>query len=59
MKPELVVIAGQQTAVNTFSPLVHTARQVRRVGGARSSFSNPNSLGKKAPKVNPAISTKS
>jgi hypothetical protein len=36
MKLELVVIAGQQTAVNTFSPLVHTARQARKVGSGRS-----------------------
>ncbi len=36
MKPELVVIAGQQTAVNTFSDLVHTARQASEVGSARS-----------------------
>ena len=32
MKLESVVIAGQQTAVNTFSLLVHTARQVSKVG---------------------------
>ena len=38
MKPELVVIAGQQTAVNTFSLLVHTARQASEVGSARSAF---------------------
>src|SRR5690606_29971072 len=30
MKLESVVIAGQQTAVNTFSLLVHTARQDRK-----------------------------
>ena len=36
LKSELVVIAGQQTAVNTFSDLVHTARQVSKVGSARS-----------------------
>ena len=36
MKPELVVIVGQQTAVNTFSLLVHTARQASEVGSARS-----------------------
>ena len=35
MKLELVVIADQQAAVNTFSGLVHTARQVSEVGGAR------------------------
>ena len=37
MKLELVVIAGQQTAVNTFSGLVHTARQVSKVGSTRRS----------------------
>ncbi len=37
MKLELVVIADQQAAVNTFSSLVHTARQINKVGGARSS----------------------
>lgn len=35
MKSELLVIANQQVAVNTFSPLVHTARQGSKVGGAR------------------------
>ena len=38
MKPELIVIVGQQTAVNTFSLLVHTARQASEVGSARSVF---------------------
>lgn len=36
MKSDLVVIAGQQTAVNTFPFLVHTARHMRKVGNARS-----------------------
>ena len=36
MKSDLVVIAGQQTAVNTFPFLVHTARQINRVSSARS-----------------------
>ncbi|TSC83641.1 MAG: hypothetical protein G01um101417_452, partial [Parcubacteria group bacterium Gr01-1014_17] len=35
MKLESLVIAGQQTAVNTFSSLVLTARQVRGAGNAR------------------------
>ena len=39
MKSELVVIADQQAAVNTFLGLVHTARQINKVGGARSSRS--------------------
>ena len=34
MKLDLVVIADQQAAVNTFSPLVHTAHQASKVGGA-------------------------
>ena len=34
MKLELLVTAGQQTAVNTFSGLVHTARHVMKVGNA-------------------------
>ncbi len=33
MKLESLVIADQQVAVNTFSGLVHTARQVNKVGG--------------------------
>jgi hypothetical protein len=33
MNPELVVIANQQIAVNTFSPLAHTARQISKVEG--------------------------
>ena len=37
MKEELLVIANQQVAVNTFSPLVHTARQGSKVGGTRTS----------------------
>ena len=32
MKLDLVVIADQQAAVNTFSPLVHTAHQASKVG---------------------------
>ncbi len=38
MNAESVVIADQQAAVNTFSGLVHTARQVSEVGGARSAL---------------------
>ena len=34
MKPELLVMAGQHTAVNTFPGLVHTARHTMRVGNA-------------------------
>ena len=36
MKLELLVIAGQHTAVNTFPGLVHTARHTMRVGNTRS-----------------------
>ena len=36
MKPELLVIADQHAAVNTFPGLVHTARHTMRAGGARS-----------------------
>ena len=35
MKSESVVIADQQAAVNTFSGLVHTARQANKVGGGQ------------------------
>jgi len=38
MKLELVVIADQQAAVNTFSGLVHTARQATKVEGGRISI---------------------
>ena len=40
MKLELLVMAGQHTAVNTFPGLVHTARHTIRVGGTRSRQSN-------------------
>ena len=36
MKVELLVIANQNVAVNTFPGLVHTARHTMRVGGTRS-----------------------
>ena len=36
MKLELLVIAHQLGAVNTFPGLVHTARQAMEVGGTRS-----------------------
>ena len=36
MKMELLVIANQHVAVNTFSGLVHTARHTMRAGGTRS-----------------------
>ena len=36
MKSELLVIANQNVAVNTFPGLVHTARHTMRVRGTRS-----------------------
>ncbi len=36
MKSELLVIAYQHDAVNTFPGLVHTARQAMEAGGTRS-----------------------
>ena len=40
MKPELLVIADQNAAVNTFPGLVHTARHTTRVGNTRSQWAN-------------------
>ena len=40
MKLELLVIADQHAAVNTFPGLVHTARHTTEVGGARSQWPN-------------------
>ena len=40
MKSELLVIADQHAAVNTFPGLVHTARQAMRVVNTRSPWSN-------------------
>ena len=41
MKSESLVIANQNVAVNTFPGLVHTARQVTKVGNTRSRWPNP------------------
>ena len=41
VKLESLVIADQHAAVNTFSGLVHTARQTMRVGNTRSQWPNP------------------
>ena len=57
MKVELLVIANQQVAVNTFPGLVHTARQAIEVGGTRSRWSNPQ--GRITPKVKPMTGAKS
>ena len=40
MKPESLVIADQNAAVNTFPGLVHTARHTMGVGNARSRWPN-------------------
>ena len=40
VKLESLVIADQHAAVNTFSGLVHTARQTMRVGNTRSQWHN-------------------
>ena len=48
VKPELLVIADQHVAVNTFPGLVHTARHTTRVVCTRSR--RPN-LAREAPKV--------
>ena len=40
MKMELLVIADQHAAVNTFPGLVHTARHTMGVGSARSRYPN-------------------
>ena len=40
-KAELLVIANQHVAVNTFPGLVHTARHTMRVGNTRSRYLNP------------------
>ena len=40
MKTELLVIANQHVAVNTFPGLVHTARHTMRAGNTRSRYPN-------------------
>ncbi len=57
MKLELLVIAHQHGAVNTFPGLVHTARQAMETGGTRSH--RPNPQGTEVPKVKPATGAKS
>ena len=57
MKPELLVIANQHVAVNTFSGLVHTARQTMRVGNTRSRW--PNLKRREPSKVGLMIGVKS
>ena len=57
MNAELLVNAGQHTALNTFPGLVHTARQVMEVVNALSRQANPQ--GKQTPKVGAMTGTKS
>ena len=54
---ESLVIADQHAAVNTFSGLVHTARQTMRVGNTRSRWPNPK--GREPSKVGLMIVVKS
>ncbi len=57
MKSELLVIADQQSAVNTFPGLVHTARHTTKVGNTRSRWANPQ--GRQPSKVGSVIGVKS
>src|SRR4029078_11613913 len=57
MKPELLVIADQHAAVNSFPGLVHTARHTTRVCNTRSRWGKP--LGSQRPKVGQMIGVKS
>ena len=57
MKLESLVIANQHVAVNTFSGLVHTARQTMRVGNTRSRW--PNLKRREPSKVGLMIGVKS
>ena len=51
MKPESLVIADQNAAVNTFPGLVHTARHTMGVGNARSRWPNPERGGSRLRQV--------
>ena len=57
VKSELLVIADQHAAVNTFPGLVHTARHTMRVGNTRSRQLNPK--GRAPSKVGLIIRVKS
>ncbi len=59
MKSELLVIAHQHGAVNTFPGLVHTARQAMEAGGARSQTPNLDLSRRDLPKVKPVTGAKS
>ena len=57
VKLESLVIADQHAAVNTFSGLVHTARQTMRVGNTPSRW--PNAQARELSKVGLMIGVKS
>ena len=57
MKLELLVIADQHAAVNTFPGLVHTARHTTKVGNTRSRWPDPK--GRELSKVGLMIGVKS
>ena len=57
VKSELLVIANQNVAVNTFPGLVHTARHTTKVGNTRSRWPNP--FGREPSKVGSVIGVKS
>ena len=57
VKLELLVIADQNAAVNTFPGLVHTARHTMGVGNTRSQWANPQ--GRQLSKVGSMIGVKS
>ena len=57
MKLELLVIANQNVAVNTFPGLVHTARHTTKAGNTRSRCPNP--FGREPSKVGLVIGVKS
>ena len=57
MKPESLVIANQNVAVNTFPGLVHTARHTTKAGNTRSRWANSSE--KQPSKVGLVIGVKS
>ncbi len=59
MKPESLVMAHQNGAVNTFPGLVHTARHITKADCTRSRRANPAQAGRQAPKVWSVIGVKS
>jgi hypothetical protein len=58
VKAELLVIADQHAAVNTFPGLVHTARHTTGVSNTRSRRGQPL-MGRRSAKVGPATGVKS